>query len=320
MTPQKVIIDTDPGVDDTMAIFFALRSPELDVIGLTTIFGNVRTDLATTNALRLLEIAGRTDIPVAKGADDPLAGPFKGPVPFVHGDDGQGNVALLAPQTQAIEQTAAAFIIEQIMAAPGEVTLVPLGPLTNIALAVRLEPRIAQNVKEVVLMGGNALCPGNATPAAEANIHNDPEAADVVFGAGWPVTMVGLDVTHKVNLTPEHIARYEASADPLARHIARILPHYRAYFEKVNPAMRGIYVHDSSAVAYVIDPALFETKQWPLRVETQGFSRGKTWPAIGTGDEYLPAAWRNRPPVNVCVGVDAARLMALETKRLTQPA
>lgn len=320
MTPQKVIIDTDPGVDDTMAIFFALRSPELDVIGLTTIFGNVRTDLATTNALRLLEIAGRTDIPVAKGADDPLAGPFKGPVPFVHGDDGQGNVALPAPQTQAIEQTAAAFIIEQIMAAPGEVTLVPLGPLTNIALAVRLEPRIAQNVKEVVLMGGNALCPGNATPAAEANIHNDPEAADVVFGAGWPVTMVGLDVTHKVNLTPEHIARYEASADPLARHIARILPHYRAYFEKVNPAMRGIYVHDSSAVAYVIDPALFETKQWPLRVETQGFSRGKTWPAIGTGDEYLPAAWRNRLPVNVCVGVDAARLMALETKRLTQPA
>ncbi len=320
MTPQKVIIDTDPGVDDTMAIFFALRSPELDVIGLTTIFGNVRTDLATTNALRLLEIAGRTDIPVAKGADDPLAGPFKGPVPFVHGDDGQGNVALPAPQTQAIEQTAAAFIIEQIMAAPGEVTLVPLGPLTNIALAVRLEPRIAQNVKEVVLMGGNALCPGNATPAAEANIHNDPEAADVVFGAGWPVTMVGLDVTHKVNLTPEHIARYEASADPLARHIARILPHYRAAFEKVNPAMRGIYVHDSSAVAYVIDPALFETKQWPLRVETQGFSRGKTWPAIGTGDEYLPAAWRNRPPVNVCVGVDAARLMALETKRLTQPA
>jgi len=317
---QKMIIDTDPGVDDAMAIFFALRSPELDVIGLTTVFGNVHTDLATTNALRLLEIAGRTDIPVAKGADDPLAGPFKGPVPFVHGDDGQGNANLPAPRSRPIDQPAAAFIVEQIMAAPGEITLVPIGPLTNIALALRLEPRIAQNVKQVVLMGGNALCPGNATPAAEANIHNDPEAADIVFGAGWPVTMVGLDVTHQVNMTPEHFERYAASPDPLAQHIARIVPHYRAYFERANPGMRGIYVHDSSAIAYVIDPTLFETRQWPLRVETQGFSRGKTWPAIGTGAEQLPAAWRNRPPVNVCVGVDAKRLIALETGRLTQPA
>lgn len=317
MMARKIIIDTDPGVDDTMAIFFALRSPELDVIGLTTIFGNVRTDLATTNALRLLEIAGRTDIPVAKGADDPLAGPFKGPVPYVHGDDGQGNASFPAPQTRAVDQSAAAFLVERIMAAPGEITLVPIGPLTNIALALRLEPRIAQHAREVVLMGGNALSPGNATPAAEANIHNDPEAADVVLGAGWPVTMVGLDVTHKVNLTPEHIARYEASPDPLAQHVARILPHYRAYFERTNPEMRGIYVHDSSAVAYVIDPTLFETKQWPVRVETQGFSRGKTWPATGATDSPVPAAWQNRPRVNVCVAVDAARLIALETERLT---
>ena len=317
---RKIIIDTDPGVDDAMAIFFALRSPELDVIGLTTIFGNVRTDLATTNALRLLEIAGRTDIPVAKGADNPLAAPFEGPVPFVHGDDGQGNAHLPPPQTRAIDQPAAAFIVEQIMAAPGEITLVPIGPLTNIALALRLEPRIAPNVKEVVLMGGNALCPGNATPAAEANVHNDPEAADVVFGAGWPVTMVGLDVTHRVNMTPEHLARYAASPDPLAQHVARILPHYRAYFERATPGMRGIYVHDSSAIGYVIDPTLFETRQWPVRVETQGFSRGKTWPATGSGDEAVPAAWRGRPLVNVCVGVDAARLIALETGRLTEPA
>jgi len=315
---RKIIIDTDPGVDDTMAIFFALRSPELDVIGLTTIFGNVRTDLATTNALRLLEIAGRTDIPVAKGADDPLAGPFKGPVPYVHGDDGQGNIHLPPPKMRPIDQPAAVFLIEQIMAAPGEITLVPLGPLTNIALALRLEPRIAHKVKEVVLMGGNALCPGNATPAAEANIHNDPEAADVVFGAGWPVTMVGLDVTHQVNLTPEHIARYSASSDPLAQHIARILPHYRAYFEKFNSNMRGIYVHDSSAVAYVIDSTLFETKQWPIRVETQSLSRGKTlhW---GLPDDYpmIPPAFKDRPRVNVCISVDAARLIALETGRLT---
>jgi len=315
--PKKIIIDTDPGVDDAMAIFFALRSPELDVIGLTTIFGNVHTDLATTNALRLLEIAGRPDIPVAKGADNPLAVPFGGPVPYVHGDDGQGNLHLPPPQTHAIAQTAAAFIIEQIMAAPGEITLVPVGPLTNIALALRLEPRIAQHVKEVVLMGGNALCPGNASPAAEANIHNDPEAADVVFGAGWPVTMVGLDVTHKVNMTPEDLALYAKAQNPMAQHVARIVPFYRSFFEATTPGIQGIYVHDSSAVAYAIDPSLFTVKRWPVRVETQGLSRGKTWPFVGSGDLHTFPEWSSRPLVNVCVDVDAARLLKLELTRMT---
>ena len=311
--PRKIIIDTDPGVDDAMAIFFALRSPELDVIGLTTVFGNVHTNLATTNALRLLEIAGRTDIPVAQGADNPLAVPFKGPVPFVHGDDGQGNVHLRPPKTRPVAQSAAQFIIEQVMAAPGEITLVPVGPLTNIALALRLEPRLAQNVKEVVLMGGNALCPCNATPAAEANIHNDPEAADVVFGAGWPVTMVGLDVTHTVNMTPDHLERYARADNPLAQHITRIVPHYQAYFENAY-GIRGIYVHDSSAIAYVINPALFETARWPVRVETQGISRGKTWP--NNGERPLPP-WEGRPLVNICLKVDAARLLEKELSRLT---
>jgi len=310
---QKIIIDTDPGVDDTMAIFFALRSPELDVIGLTTIFGNVDTDLATTNALRLLEIAGRTDIPVAKGADHPLTGPFAGGVAFVHGDDGQGNVHLPPPAGRAVDQPAAAFIIEQVMAAPGEITLVPLGPLTNLALALRLEPRIAVNVRQVVLMGGNALCPGNATPAAEANIHNDPEAADVVLGAEWPVTMVGLDVTHRVNMTPAHLDRYDQSDDPLAQHISRIVPHYRAYFEQ-SYGIQGIYVHDSSAVACAIDPSLFTAQRWSVRVETQGISRGKTWP--DNGERPLPP-WQGRPLVSVCVGVDADRLLEMELNRLT---
>ena len=310
---RKIIIDTDPGVDDAMAIFFALRSPELDVIGLTTIFGNVPTDLATTNALRLLEIAGRADIPVARGADHPLAGPFGGPVPFVHGDDGQGNVNLPPPRAQPCAQPAAWFIVEQVMAAPGEITLVPIGPLTNIALALRLEPRIAAAVREVVLMGGNALVPGNATPAAEANVHNDPEAADVVFGAEWPVTMVGLDVTHRVNMRADHLDRYAAADDPVARHVARIVPHYRRYFES-SYGIQGIYVHDSSAIAYLIDPTLFRTERWPLRVETQGISRGKTWP--GNGERPLPP-WEGRPLVTCCVDVDGARLVDLELARLT---
>ncbi len=310
--PRKIIIDTDPGVDDTMAIFFALCSPELELVGLTSIFGNVPTELATKNALRLLEIAGRADIPVAPGADDALTGDFEGPVPYVHGEDGQGNIFLPDPAGVAIDLNAAQFIIEQLRANPGEITLAPVGPLTNIALALRLEPRITEWVDEVVLMGGNALVPGNASPAGEANIRNDPEAADLVFGADWQVTMVGLDVTLRVHMTPAHIADYATHGNPLSDHITRILPHYRNYFE-ANYDAEGIFVHDSSAIAYLIDPDLFELRRWPIRVGTQGLGRGKTWPA--TGGRVLPA-WEGRPLVNVCVGVDGERLVELEAERL----
>ncbi|MEZ4666344.1 MAG: nucleoside hydrolase [Anaerolineae bacterium] len=313
---QKIIIDTDPGVDDTMAIFFALKSPELEVIGLTTIFGNVTTELATTNALRLLEIAGRSDIPVAKGADDPVAVSFGGPVPFVHGEDGQGNIFLPAPTTKAIDQSAAQFIVEQVMSQPGQVTLVPVGPLTNIALALRLEPRIAQQVKEVVIMGGNALGPGNATPSAEANIHNDPEAADVVFGAPWQVTMVGLDVTHKVFMSDAHLTEYGRINNPMAQHVSRIVPFYRDFFHE-RTGIEGIWVHDSSAVAYVIDPSLFKTSQWPVRVDANdGISRGKTWPAIGDTDRRNLEPWQNRPRVNVCVDVQGDKIVNMELSRM----
>lgn len=310
--PRKIIIDTDPGVDDTMAIFFALCSPELEVVGLTTIFGNVHTALATQNALRLLEIAGRTDIPVARGAVDALTRPFEGPVPYVHGMDGQGEIHLPDPAGRAIDISAAQFIVEQARAHPGEITLLPIGPLTNIALALRLEPRIAEWVDEVVLMGGNALAPGNASPAGEANIRNDPEAADLVFGAAWQVTMVGLDVTLRVRMTPEDIAAYATHGNPMSDHITRVLPHYRNYFES-SYDVAGLFVHDSSAVAYLLDPSLFTVRRWPIRVGTQGLGRGKTWPA--TGKRILPA-WEGRPPVNVCVEVDGPAVVALGAERL----
>ena len=310
--PRKIIIDTDPGVDDTMALFFALCSPELDVVGLTTIFGNVHTELATKNALRLLSIAGRGDIPVAHGADDALTRDFEGPVPFVHGEDGQGDIFLPDPAGAPLGLSAAQFIIEQLRANPGEITLVPVGPLTNIALALRLEPRITEWVHEVVLMGGNALVPGNASPAGEANIRNDPEAADLVFGADWQVTMVGLDVTLRVHMKPEHIADYATHGNPLSDHITRVLPHYRNYFE-ANYDAEGIFVHDSSAIAYLIDPDLFTVRRWPIRVGTQGLGRGKTWPATGG---RIPPAWKGRPLVNVCVGVEGERVVELAAERL----
>ena len=164
-------------------------------------------------------------------------------------------------------------------------------------------------------MGGNALGPGNATPAAEANMMNDPEAADVVFGARWPVTMVGLDVTHQVVMTGAAINRMTAADTPAARVLARAIPLYRSFLAGVS-GLDGIYLHDPTAVAYLVDPTLFRTEAWPVRVETQGISRGKTWPSLGDTDDAAPAPWQGRPRVNVCVDVDAPGVLDLVSSRL----
>jgi inosine-uridine nucleoside N-ribohydrolase len=316
MTAHKIIIDTDPGVDDAMAIFLALRSPELETIGLTTVFGNVHTTLATVNALRLLEIAGRSEIPVAVGADAPLSRPYGGPVAFIHGEDGQGNVNLPPASGRAIAQPAAEFMVEQILNAPDQITLVPIGPLTNLALALHLEPRIAGLVREVVLMGGNANTPGNATPAAEANIHNDPEAAEIVFSTDWPVTMVGLDVTERTLMNGSHLAELGRSRGAMARHLSAITPFYQRFTED-SSGIDGFYLHDSAAIAYLIDPTLFETARWPVRVELHGIGTGKTWP--DTSRTRMHPDWAGRPRVNVCVGVDGPRLVATVLERLIDP-
>jgi purine nucleosidase len=319
--PRKVVIDTDPGVDDAVAIFLATASPELDLLGLTTVFGNCAVDLATRNALLLLDIAGRADVPVARGAAAPVASDYLGPVPQVHGADGMGDGGPLPePSREPVDGSAAEFLCRTVRAHPGEVTILALGPLTNLALALRLLPELDTLARDVVIMGGNALTPGNATPAAEANMLGDPEAADVVLGARWPVSMVGLDVTHRVNLRGVDIDRLTAVDTPTGRHLRHALPLYRDFFARTN-GLDGIYLHDPSAVGYLLDSTLFETAAWPVRVETQGFSRGKTWPSLGDTDSdagtAAPAPWRGRPPVTVCVGVDAPRLIDLVVTRLT---
>jgi len=312
--PRKIIIDTDPGVDDAMAIFYALSSPELDVVGLTTIFGNATTETTTYNALALLELAGRSDIPVARGADTPLVAPYGGPVDFVHGADGQGNAGIAAPTKSAVGQSAAEFIVRTVMAAPGEITLVPVGPLTNIALAMRLEPRLTENVREIVLMGGNGFCPGNVNPSAEANIWNDPEAADIVFGAACPITMAGLDVTQKVQLTGADLAKIAAMSNPRAAHLARILPFYVAFHAKYD-ALDGIYVHDSTAISYLLAPDAFTWDEYAIRVDCgQSFGRGKTIPGLGVGDNEK--AWAGRTAVRILTGADSRRLVEMELSRL----
>ena len=181
-----------------MAILLAFKSPELEVVGLTTVFGNTNIDATTRNALNLLDLAGRADIPVAKGAGRPMVAAHKGYGEFVHGSDGMGDIGWKTvhnPAQKVDPRPAAQFIVDTVMANPGQITLVPLGPLTNIALALQMEPRIAQSARRVVLMGGTVVKPGNVSPTAEANVANDPHASALVFGAGWDLTMIGLDVT-----------------------------------------------------------------------------------------------------------------------------
>uniref|UniRef100_M1CV94 Inosine-uridine preferring nucleoside hydrolase family protein n=1 Tax=Solanum tuberosum TaxID=4113 RepID=M1CV94_SOLTU len=199
---KKIIIDTDPGIDDAIAIFVALQSPEIEVIGLTTIFGNVHTTLSTRNALHLLEIAGRTDIPVAEGSHVTVTEGVKlQSSGYVHGTDGLGNQNISPPKGKPIEQTAAEFLIQQASLYPGKVTVVALGPLTNIALAIQLDPEFFTNVGQIVVLGGAFSVNGNVSPAAEANIFKDPTAADIVFTSGADVLTVGLNITHQVVLT-----------------------------------------------------------------------------------------------------------------------
>ncbi|MFL6126633.1 nucleoside hydrolase [Actinophytocola sp.] len=312
MTARRVVIDTDPGIDDAIAIFLALGAAELDVVGLTTVYGNCAVDVATRNALVLLEVAERGEVPVAMGAAAPVATEYRGAIPHIHGVDGLGDSGLLTePAGRPVDLTAAEFLCRH---APGA-TVLALGPLTNLALALRLRPDLDTLVRQVVVMGGNALVPGNATPAAEANMVNDPEAADVVFGARWPVTMVGLDVTQRVVMDGPRIDAVTGGDAPTTRLLRGAISFYRRFLERVS-GVDGIYLHDPTAAAYLLDPGLFRTERWPVRVETQGFSRGKTWPNLGGTDDEAPAAWQGRPLLDVCVDVDAAGVVDLVSRRL----
>ena len=318
---RKIIIDTDPGVDDSLAIFVALNSPELEVLGLTTIFGNAVTTTCTENALRLLEIAERTDIPVAEGAHIPLNGNFRGAATFVHGDNGQGNAELPLPTTKSLEIDAVAFLKETIETHPNEITLVPVGPLTNIANLLTQHPGVDKKIKEIVLMGGNAQTPGNATPTAEANILNDPEAADIVFSAQCEITMVGLDVTNNVFMSEEQVNTLGSFNNAKSKHINKINPFYFSFLKNFFEE-NGMPIHDSSAVTYLVHPEYFETIQHPIKVETLGISRGKTWMGMGISDneeglgERLKP-WENRTKAKICINVDSEKVISFITQRIS---
>ncbi|XP_043688460.1 probable uridine nucleosidase 2 [Telopea speciosissima] len=313
---KKIIIDTDPGIDDAMAIFLALQSPEVDVIGLTTIFGNVYTTLATRNALHLLEIAGRTDIPVAEGSHVTITKGTKLRIAdFVHGTDGLGNQNFPPPNGKPIEQSAAAFLVEKANLYPGKVTVVALGPLTNIALAIELDPGFSEKIGQIVILGGAFSVNGNVNPAAEANIFGDPDAADIVFTSGADILAVGINVTHQVVLTDADRDKLAQSKGKFAQYLCKILEVYFSYHRDAYET-KGVYLHDPTALLAAVNPSLFTFAEGVVRVQKNGIMRGLTifYNKMKRFGEVTE--WSNKPTVKVAVTVDAPTIVDLLMERL----
>lgn len=300
-SPRRVIIDTDPGIDDAQAILFALLCGRFEIDAIASIFGNVPADLAAANALRLLDLAGRSDLPVYVGAAEPLVQRRLFFAPAVHGANGFGNVELPLPDRTPATGYAAVELARRAVDAPGKITILALGPLTNLALAMRLEPGFAGAVKEIIFMGGIVRGPGNVSAVATANMLNDPEAAKVVLGAGIPLTMVGQDVTRWVRIGAERRERMRTAGSPIAEFVYQITGFYAdAYTSEGIP---GFPVHDLLVMAYALRPELFETKQLPVDVDIESsLTRGMT-----------VADFRPQPDkpanVRVCMKADADRIL-----------
>jgi inosine-uridine nucleoside N-ribohydrolase len=320
---KKVIIDTDPGTDDAMAILLALNSPELDVKAVTVVPGNVPGKLGLENALKLVSLANRCDIPVAGGAQKPL---FQQLISgeYWHGKNGLGNVEPPPSRCHADPRFGPDLIIEMVHAMPHQITLVPVGPLTNIALAVEKDPTLASLVKEVVIMGGS-ITGGNSTASAEANIYGDPEAAQIVFQAGWKLTMATLGVGNKTLFTRKHLEQLSRTHGPENDFAVQVLNHQIAFAQQ--NGWGGMPMYDPVAVGATIDPALLKTEFWHVDVETRGeFTRGETVANrqnrierdVWRGDRYVFEGFDPVPPnAHVSVDVDGERFLQLFISRLS---
>jgi inosine-uridine nucleoside N-ribohydrolase len=321
-TPKRVIIDTDPGTDDAMAIILALNSPELKVEALTVVPGNVDGRQGLENALKIVSLAGRCDVTVAGGAQHPLNQKLI-TAQFWHGKNGLADVELPPSKCKADPRFGPDLIIEMVHKYPHEITLIPVGPLTNIALAVSKDPSIAGLVKNIVIMGGS-ISGGNVNGAAEANIYNDPEAAQIVFNAGWIVTMVGSDVGERTLITRKYLAELQSSHGPQSDFIAKIADFYLNRSEKSGYA--GAAMYDPLAVGIAIDPTLGTLKEMHVDVETKGeFTRGETVAnRMGSnennvlhGDHYeIEGVIELKPNARVCLASDADRFLKLFVDRV----
>jgi purine nucleosidase len=327
--PLRIILDTDPGVDDAIAIFLALRSPELHIEAVTPVCGNVPLSLTLPNALRLVEIAGRTDIPVAAGAATPLVRRLV-TAKYAHGNNGLGGVDFPEPRLKPVSETATELIRRIVRANPGEISIVAIGPLTNVATVLKSDPTIAPLIKSIVIMGGS-LSGGNITPAAEFNFYVDPEAARIVFDSGIPLTMVGLDVTRKVIIREEQVRALEAAQTPVSQAAGKIL---RANLDRLNKAgnANGFAMHDPLTVAQLVDPSVVTLKDFFVEIETTGeltagqslgYAHGpvRRSPPLETGQPAADSPEPEfKPNAKVAVEVDPDKFFRLLLARLTSAA
>ena len=311
MAPRSIIIDCDPGQDDALAILLALGSPEeIDVLAVTAVAGNVPLALTEVNARKLVALAGRTDVPVYRGADRPLVRDLV-TAEFVHGKTGLDGADLSEPSTPLADGHAALAIVDILRREPeGSVTLCPVGPLTNVAVAMRIAPDIIPRIKAIVLMGG-AIGVGNVTPAAEFNIYVDPHAADIVFRSGVPIVMHGLDVTHKALVTPRRLEAIRMIGSEVSEAVFGLLTFYNI-FDQARGEGQGAPLHDPCAIAYVMRPDLFGGRDCHVEVDIMSeASMGRTL-----------VDWRERTdlPVNALVidQIDADGFFELLTERLAR--
>ena len=276
MTRKRIIIDTDPGIDDSLAILLALASPEVQLEGLTVVHGNSSTEQGTINALSILELAGASNTPVARGCELPLVQPSL-LAPETHGNTGLGYANLSVPGSRPIVQSGCDFLIKQIMSNPGEITLVAIGPLTNVALALRQEPRIVQAVKEVFIMGGAIRHEGNTTPLAEFNTYVDPHAAHMVYHSGMPITLTPLDVTYQCILLADDVARIKQVVSDIPPFIEAATRFYMEFHDEYQ-GIQGCVINDPLTLALTFAPELCNYEEYYVDVDISGgVSMGKTF-------------------------------------------
>lgn len=303
--PYRCVIDTDTGIDDAMAILYGLLAPEIDIVAFTTVWGNARIEPCTLNTLRLLELVGQPGIPVAVGAGKPLLGPLSHVSTDVHGEDGQGNLNLPPPTLRPVSESAAAMLVRLAREQPGHLSLVALGPLTNLAAALAIDPGIARLYREVVIMGGAFRVSGNVTRVAGANVWHDPEAAQIVYEAGWPITVVPIDVTHTVRLTQAALDGLRDTGTPAAVHMHRIADFYVTRYERTFKC-RECAMHDPMALAIGADRSLIaRSERARVDIELTGtLTRGMTVA------DFRPWASEEDANAEIVFEIDGPRFLA----------